>query len=157
METFKEVFDWMTAKVCGILSISKYSNVQLQWHYPDLYDEIEIFATTLPNNSHSPSHPFSGFVLNLNACTEAHRDRKDLKACMVLGIGEHDGGDLVLHEPGLVVPIHNGEMVLFFSHRITHFNLHFIGKRASIVLHSDSSGTDWVDDCNGWQDNNYMS
>ena len=89
--------------------------------------------------------------------TNAHRDRKDLKACMVLVIGEHEGGDLVLYEPGLVIPLRNGDAILFFSNKITHFNLGFRGKRASIVLHSDGSGKDWAVDRNGWEDNSYMN
>ena len=124
---------------------------------PEIYNEIEVYGDILPNNHHSPCHPFSGFVLNINVATKAHRDRKDLEACIVLDIGEHEDGDLVLYEPGLVVPLRNGDAILFFSNKITHFNLIFKGIRASIVLHSDMSGKEWAADRNSWEDNNYMT
>ncbi len=115
-----------------------------------------MFGSILPNNSHSPAYPFSGFVLNLNVATLAHRDRKDLQACIVLDIGEHERGDLVLFEPGLVVPLRNGDVFIFFSNKITHFNLSFTGIRASLVLHSDGAGTEWVHSRNGWAENQYL-
>jgi hypothetical protein len=36
---------------------------------------------------------------------------------------------------------------------MTHFNLHFEGVRASLVLHSDKYGDQWVRDRNGWLPN----
>lgn len=104
----------------------------------------------MPDNQHAPTYPFLGFVLNLNVSTEAHRDKRDLRACMVLDVGEHSEGDLVLYEPGLVVPLRNGDLIIFPSDKITHFNLHFEGIRASVVLHSDGNGTTWAKDRNGW-------
>ena len=122
-----------------------------------MYRDIEIYADALPNNEFSPAHPFTGFVVNINVSTQAHRDGKDLEACMVLDIGDHEDGDLVLYEPGVVLPLRNGDMVIFFSNRFTHFNLDFCGKRASLVLHSDAAGLEWVKNRNGWEDNLYLN
>lgn len=130
--------------------------MQLRQFFPDIYQEIQVYADALPNHEFSPAHPFTGFVININVSTLGHRDRKDLEACMVLDIGEHEDGDLVLYEPGIVLPLRNGDVVLFFSDRLTHFNLKFIGKRASLVLHSDVSGLEWVKNCNGWEGNLHL-
>ncbi len=46
--------------------------------------------------------------------------------------------------------------MVFASSAISHFNLHYVGKRASVVLHSDKSGMDWVADRNGWAHNIFM-
>jgi hypothetical protein len=105
----------------------------------------------------SPAHPFGGFVLNINVVTGAHRDFKDLKICLVLVIGDHIGGELCLVEPGLVLQLRNGDMAIFPSGRITHFNLHYTGTRASVVLHSDYAGKKWGESRNGWTHNNFMS
>lgn len=56
-------------------------------------------------------------------------------------------------EPGLVLSLRNGDVVVFPSCDITHFNLHFIGRRASIVFVSDKWLTGWLKDGNGWNGN----
>jgi hypothetical protein len=56
-----------------------------------------------------------------------------------------------LHELGLVIKLEAGDVLVFPSCNITHFNLHFTGKRGSLVLHSDRQGGRWVKDCNGWE------
>ena len=60
------------------------------------------------------------------------------------------GGALVLHELGLVLECQSGDMVVFSSSEISHFNLHFKGLRASLVYHSDRTFKSYVDDRNGW-------
>ena len=57
----------------------------------------------------APSSPFTGYVLNINVATRAHRDPKDLKGCVVLVVGDFEGSELVLYEPGLVMELHNGD------------------------------------------------
>lgn len=111
----------------------------------------------LPGKETAPAHPFGGFVLNLNVATRAHRDVKDLKVCLILVIGNHQGGELCLVEMGLTVRLRNGDIALFPSGKITHFNQHYKGIRSSLVLHSDYAGERWVNDRNGWQDHKYMS
>ena len=89
--------------------------------------------------------------------TKAHRDEKDLEACAVLVIGNHRGGDLVFYEPGLVFPLKEGDLIVFFSGKITHFNLVFKGLRASVVLHSDNAGKNWVESRTGWQQSDFLA
>jgi hypothetical protein len=74
-----------------------------------------------------------------------------------LVIGQFAGGELCLFEPGLVMPLRNGDMVVFPSRSITHFNLHYEGTRASVVLHSDYAGKGWAENRNDWADNEFMS
>ena len=58
---------------------------------------------------------------------------------------------------GVVVELSNGDFIIFDSVKITHFNLHFTGKRASLVLHSDADGRYWEESRNQWQDSQYLS
>ncbi len=104
-----------------------------------------------------PAYPFTGFIVNFNITTKLHRDWNDLKFCLVL-VASQDcvGGDLCFMEPGIRLGLKHGDMVLFRSKELSHFNLHFRGKRASIVFHSDSAGEDWVRDRNGWNKSIYM-
>ena len=111
-------------------------------------------AEVLPGNAFSPVHPFLSLVINLNVATLAHRDRQDKELCVVLAVGDFDGGDLCLYEPGLVVSLQNGHFIAFPSYKITHFNLHFTGRRSSIVLHTDKHIDGWTSGGrNGWEDN----
>ena len=118
---------------------------------PDEYRHLEAIASILPDGNTSPVHPFVGLVINLNAVTRAHRDSKDDTMCLVLALGDFEGGDLCLYEPGLVIPLRHGEFVVFPSGDITHLNLHYKGRRASIVLHTDREMSKWAEgDRNGW-------
>jgi hypothetical protein len=92
----------------------------------------------------------------VNAVTLGHRDRKDKAICLVIPIGDFTGGQLCLYEAGLVLGLNAGDMVIFPSHRYTHFNLDFEGIRASLVLHSDKEGDRWLIDRNGWTGNSYL-
>ena len=49
-------------------------------------------AEVLPGNVFSPVHPFLSLVINLNVATLAHRDRQDKELCVVLAVGDFDGG-----------------------------------------------------------------
>jgi hypothetical protein len=61
------------------------------------------------------------------------------------------GGQLCLLETGFSFDLQMGDVLVFPSCDLTHFNLHFSGMRATLVLHSDRHGDDWAgDDCNGW-------
>jgi hypothetical protein len=94
-------------------------------------------------------------VLNLEVATKGHRDRQDFVACAVLPIGDFEGGELAFFEPGLCFPLSNGDLIIFFSARITHFNLSFRGMRASLVFHSDRAGKECVDNGAHWSHNRY--
>ena len=120
---------------------------------PETYESLDVSARILPDNSDTVCAPFIGLVINLNVATAAHRDSKDDGVCLVLAIGDYDGGELVLYEPGLVVPLAHGDFTIFPSCKLTHFNLHYKGRRASIVLHTDREIIKWCTDRNGWSNN----
>ncbi|KAJ7919805.1 hypothetical protein B0H13DRAFT_1581068, partial [Mycena leptocephala] len=72
----------------------------LQRLLPEEFDQLSIWCEVLPLASNSPAAPFGGFVLNLNACTWAHRDGGDKILCIVIPFGNFEGGELVLYEVG---------------------------------------------------------
>ena len=109
-------------------------------HFKELVGVIEPFAQKLLRHTSSPCYPFRGFVLNLNVSVKVHRDAKDLLACLVLPISTFTGGELCLVEPGLVIPLRSGDLVVLPSHKISHFNLTYSSKRASLVDHTDREG-----------------
>lgn len=125
--------------------------LQIKYHLPGPYAEIKVLAEILPLNDQSPADPFINWVLNLCACTKAHRDGGDKKWCATFTLGDCIGGQLALHELGLVFDSLPGDMVVFQSCDQTHFNLHMKGIRASLVLHSDRQGLRWGKNYNGWE------
>ena len=109
-------------------------------HYlPEVHAKLKEFVESLPGNDISPASPFAAFVLNLNAATQVHRDWSDDEVCVVLVITDPQciGGELVLVELKAVIPFKSGDIIIFRSSEISHFNLHFKGYRASLVCHSD--------------------
>lgn len=126
---------------------------------PEEYSIIGQFADVLPGDATSPVYPFSGFVVNFNVSTHIHRDLNDKKLCIVLVISDDDceGGDICFLEPGIRLELLCGDMVLFPSSKISHFNLNFKGERASLVFHSDGTGENWVSNRNQWDHNIYMN
>lgn len=123
---------------------------QVQHHLPKQFEELTIYCKVLPFNTHCPSAPFSGVVINISVCTTAHRDGSDHRMCLVLPFGNWVGGELVIYELGLVLKLHPLGFVVFSSCDFTHFNLHFSGVRGSMVLHSDRQGAKWTSNRNGW-------
>lgn len=101
--------------------------------------------------------PFTGFVINFNVSTGIHRDIQDESMCLVVVVEDCEGGELCLQEPGLVVNLKCGDFIVFRSVHFTHFNLHFVGRRISIVFHSDVHFKSWVENRNGWGDNKHFS
>src|ERR1700753_2811849 len=97
---------------------------------------LKISADVLPKAAPTPCHPFSGYVVNVNVATGTHRDPLDDEICGVFIIGKHKGGELVLYEPGIILELKNGNMVVFRSTDVTHFNLHYTGTRAAIDLNT---------------------
>lgn len=119
---------------------------------------MEINAEIVPGGNRTPVHPFLGFVINLNVATKAHRDPHDLQDCLVMVISKNlVGGDLVLVEPGIVIPLSNGDFIIFPSCDITHFNLHYKGWRASFVFQTDKHIETWRQDFNGWGANKFVA
>ncbi|KAG1844670.1 hypothetical protein DFJ58DRAFT_731180 [Suillus subalutaceus] len=126
----REVFEWIEQTVAHYL--------------PDDYIVLAELVDILPNTGGSPVKPFLSLVVNINVCTKGHQDGKDFHLCLVLPIGSFVGGGLVMREQGVVVEMHNDET--------THFNLDYLGERASLVLHSDGEFQKWKDNRNGWKD-----
>lgn len=52
-----------------------------------------------------------------------------------------------------MVELQSGSDIVFPSWKITHFNLDYVGERASLVLHTDKEMARWAGDRNGWADN----
>jgi len=102
----------------------------------------------------SSSHLFTGYVVNLNVTTKIYRDANNKDICLVIVVtSDCEGGELCLMEPGLVLALHNGDVIVFPSCKISHFNQHYKGCRASLVLQSDKWLNGWLKDGNGWDRN----
>lgn len=112
-----------------------------------------MFAEHLPSNNYPSAYPFSGFVININVSTRAHRDRKDASFCIVLEWSDCEGGEPVLFELGVVTKIGNGRPVALVSVKQTHFNLHYKGERMSAVLSADRYAASWLDSRGGLDEN----
>ncbi|KJA24319.1 hypothetical protein HYPSUDRAFT_136399 [Hypholoma sublateritium FD-334 SS-4] len=141
-DALKPVFEWLTEQLRALL--------------PETYAALSLFVEVLPCSDVTPIYPFGGFVININVTTRIHRDHGDHDICLVISISDCLGGELCLFEPGIVLDLRSGYSVIFASAAISHFNLHYKGIRASIVLHSDRGGMDWVVDRNGWAHNIFM-
>lgn len=127
--------------------------LQVKALLPDTFESLSYLVEALPNGDTSPVHPFSGFVLNINVCTRIHRDWGDEEICLVLVLSDCSGGELCLQELGVILNLVTGDIVIFKSAEISHFNLHFLGRRASLVFHTDRAARSWARDRNGWQHN----
>jgi hypothetical protein len=124
-----------------------------------LQDEFEMLmevASMLPGNHSPPFAPFISLVININVRTKAHRDGQDRHLCLVIPIGHFQGGALCLLENGLVLELRSGDVALFRSSEVTHFNLDYNGARASLVFQTDREFAAWLKNQNGWVDNQTM-
>ncbi len=119
---------------------------KIKEHFPGVHSELARFCKILPANIIFSVCPFAGYVVNINVATCINWDLQDQKLCVVLVASKDDctGGQLVLDEPGLVLDMKSSDIVIFPSH------MHFKGKKASIVFHSDKKGKNWVVNHNGW-------
>ena len=129
---------------------------KLQQLLPNNYEILGQFVDILPCEEPSPIYPFAGFVINLNVATRVHRDYMDDSICVVISISDSIGGELCILELGLVVCLRSGDAIIFKSSQLTHFNMHYQGRRASLVFHSDKMAERWVKDRNGWKHNIFM-
>ena len=116
---------------------------------PGTYEHLDSYVRILPGNNTAVSAPFLGLVINLNVVTAAHRDSKDDGVCLVLAIGDFEGGELVLYEPGLVVPLRNGDFVIFPSCKSRRRQALFKGKdrtngRSPLCSVKNSTCTVWL-------------
>lgn len=139
--------------------ISRLIVFQMKEVLPQEYDKLNLYVDKLPADSVTPAYPFGGFVLNINVSTSVHRDWKDLHLCMVVVIASEDceGGDLCFEELGLAVELRNGDMAIFASSKLSHFNTFYRGERCSMVFHTDAAGEGWLYNCNGWDGTWFMN
>ncbi|KAN0076868.1 hypothetical protein V8E55_010723 [Tylopilus felleus] len=136
--------------------IFEYLRNKIELYLPDDYKLLSATADMLPENNVSGIYPFLSLVINLNVYTTTHRDGGDQNLCLVMLIGKFEGGALAMVETGLVVELHQDDWILFRSCDITHFNLHYTGTRASLVLHTDHAMATWLKDRNGLASNQTM-
>ncbi|SJL12761.1 uncharacterized protein ARMOST_16192 [Armillaria ostoyae] len=61
---------------------------QLRKLLPDVYAELMVFVDHLPLNEHTPSYPFSGFVINIGVAMNSHHDSFDKIIYMAIPFGE---------------------------------------------------------------------
>jgi hypothetical protein len=134
----------------AIADICEYVHTLVATHLPQEYVEIKAFVDVLPLNHSCTTYPFASFVINIQAVTKAHLDAEDKVLCVVIPFGSWEGGQLVLHEAGVVLDLVMGDVVIFLSGRLTHFNLDFKGRRCSLVMFTDRHGDEWVKNRNGW-------
>ena len=122
-------------------------------YFPKIHADYEVYLECLPLGKTSEFYPFAGIVLNINAASIAHRDVGDDRLCVVIPFGNFTGGELVLYELGVVLELKAGDILLFNSVEITHFNLLYKGFRGSMVLHTDREWPNYVEnDQAGWKD-----
>jgi hypothetical protein len=93
------------------------------------------------------------FNINLNVT----HNYIDNNICVVAAISDCIGGGLCLLELGPIVDWHCGDLIIFKSSELTHFNMHYQGWQASSVLHSDKRADIWVENGNGWKHNIFMN
>lgn len=96
-------------------------------------------------------YPFTKLVVNLGAQTQGHIDPKDNDLCVVVPFGEWEGGELCLYQPGVVLELEPGDVVVFPSNRIAHFNLEISGLRGSLVMATDVNLDAWKANRNHWK------
>ncbi|KAJ6544865.1 hypothetical protein DFH09DRAFT_841075, partial [Mycena vulgaris] len=92
---------------------------------PEDYKQLSIWCDALPLASDSPAAPFRGFVINLNTCTWAYHDKGDKHLYLVVPFGNCKGGQFCLYETGLPWDLRLGDVLVFHSCNLIHFNLHF--------------------------------
>ncbi|KIM44289.1 hypothetical protein M413DRAFT_25716 [Hebeloma cylindrosporum] len=131
--------------------------ITLEKLLPKEYEILSQYCDILPADGIAPAYPFGGWVINLNVSTLIHRDYQDLKLCLVVVASDCEGGDLCFEKPGVSLELRNGDAVIFASSKLSHFNTHFKGKRASLVFHSDVSAKAWVENRNGWDHTLFMN
>src|SRR5579872_6068218 len=106
--------------------------------HPSQFTSLKEVYNEIPAQQDLVSYPFTNLVVNLGAETGAHNDPDDLLLCAVIPFGNWEGGELCLFQPGLVLELSPGDIAVFPSDKITHFNMPMEGLRGSIVLSTDA-------------------
>ena len=162
---FQPAFEWIQEAVCSLLyfvfnyfSPESYM-LQVKKYLPEEYERLEAYAEILPSSNRSPAHPWCGWVVNLNVMTRLHRDNRDTGYCLdgVISDPKFVGGELGLVQPGIVLPLLNGDFTIFPSMHIDHFNLHYQGQRCSFVFQTDKEFASWKENRHGWKQNKFIT
>lgn len=97
--------------------------------------------------------------MNINVKTRIHRDDLDGGWCLDFVITDDDfeGGELVLAQPGIIIPLCNGDFSVFPSMNTDHFNLDYRGIRSSFVFQTDKEFEQWEKTRHHWIGNQYMT
>lgn len=156
-EALHEVLQPVLAKVSTLdgTAFKPYISVcQLELHLPELMGQHEELYSSLGPAFKLGSAPFCMTVLNIQPATCGHCDHSDMvdSICLVLALGDYQGGELCLFEAGLVLELAHGSFVAICSKRDVHFNLDFVGQRLSFVFTSDQTLQRWRDHRNGWKE-----
>lgn len=157
-DIMEDILTFVRENVCALHScpLRPQTNLfQIKYHLPDEFEQLEVHCEFLPLGSPSPVHPFTSMVINLCACTKGHRDHGDKQWCATFTLGDFEGGEICLHESGLVFDSRPGDVLVFQSQDETHFNLHVKGTRGTVVFHSDRTMDGWVDNYNRWSSHVY--
>ncbi|KAG9092509.1 hypothetical protein FS749_015670 [Ceratobasidium sp. UAMH 11750] len=107
----------------------------------------KLFDSLNPTMQQLGSAPFCMTVLNVQPMTQVHVNASDQidSICLILALGDHEGGDLCLYSGGFRIPLPHGTFMAIPSKRDLHFNLHFKGQRFSYVFTSDGALRRWAD------------
>ncbi|QRW07846.1 DEAD-box ATP-dependent RNA helicase 42 [Ceratobasidium sp. AG-Ba] len=118
---------------------------RLKHYIPQLMAKHEKVYASLGPVYRLGSGPFCMTVLNLQPATKGHRDWSDMvdSICLILALGDFEGGELCLFEPGMVWELPHGSCMAIWSKQDTHFNLDFRGQRYSFVFTSDQCLHRW--------------
>ena len=133
-----------------IQDVCKYVADVIQKYLPQEFESLRIYCDVLPLYEKPSTYHFAGFVLNLQVSTLGHIDGGDDTICVVIPFGTFIGGELGLHEAGLLFGLQPGDIIIFPSYWFSHFNMHFKGVQGSLVMHSDKEGKRWAKTRNDW-------
>ncbi|CAJ0926820.1 18716_t:CDS:2 [Entrophospora sp. SA101] len=89
----------------GITPLANKIADKLQSHWPSLYQKLA--SNVFPEQVKKLFNTFTMLVINFNTLTDLHHDIKDLdnSLCVVVPLGEFEGGELVFPEINLVVEL----------------------------------------------------
>eukprot|EP01117_Protostelium_nocturnum_P019441 TRINITY_DN8434_c0_g1_i1.p1 TRINITY_DN8434_c0_g1~~TRINITY_DN8434_c0_g1_i1.p1 ORF type:complete len:337 (-),score=32.69 TRINITY_DN8434_c0_g1_i1:7-1017(-) len=123
--------------------ICNYIEALLKEYFPEEFSILN--AIKLPNECFKPGGIYPGFAMNKEVGTIPHIDSGDLKhgLCAVISFGEFVGGDLCMFETKTVFPFLRGQIIIFRSTNLHHWNKQYTGNRNSIVLFCDNNVQTW--------------
>ncbi|CAH1760904.1 8222_t:CDS:2, partial [Entrophospora sp. SA101] len=98
-------FSCVDELINGITPLANKIADKLQSHWPSLYQKLA--SNVFPEQVKKLFNTFTMLVINFNTLTDLHHDIKDLdnSLCVVVPLGEFEGGELVFPEINLVVEL----------------------------------------------------